>query len=129
MARSESVWASIRESRSFAVAALLAAFLAGGLAAAAPKKEPELSDPQLQTRVAIRGKYQQLSAALDSVEQRALISLAASPSVPPRSLFLANSNGTTAEMVRQLRRLLTDEDWTYQWATRDLGDGLRQYLL
>ncbi|HET6385115.1 MAG TPA: hypothetical protein VFJ58_17120 [Armatimonadota bacterium] len=85
--------------------------------------------PTLERVVRLKPMFVSLADLLKSIHDQSGLVLKTGDSVPELRLFAASPGVVAQGELRQVRLLLTDAQWKYQWANRKLNPTTTEYLL
>jgi hypothetical protein len=111
------------------VAATLLAARAPALAGRVPPDPARQQDSHLTRRVTFDGQRRPLSKLLEVIQERTGVPLSCVRTVPNEPVFAASNGAGASTLLRQLRLLLSDDDWRYQWANRRIATDITEYRL
>jgi len=89
----------------------------------------EVLPAELLQKVTVKPAWLPLSKQLASLQTATGVPVARAPSVPDDPLFVAAPGHAEFDLLRQVRRLLTDDRWQCQWTNKELGKDRRSYRL
>ena len=90
---------------------------------------PMVIPAELEQTVKVKPFWLPLSKQLAAVQDANPVPLTRAPSIPDDPIFVAAPTSTEFALLRQLRLLLTDDQWRTQWDSKELGQDHHSYRL
>ena len=77
----------------------------------------------------VKPSWLPLSKHLNALQDATQVPVSLNPSIPDDAIFIAAPTRTEFSLLRQVRLLLTDDNWRGQWVIQDLGSDKRAFRL